>query len=515
MSVSRRQLLASGAGLAGLLAAGRAPAAIVREAARPATLQGVSSGDVSQGRAIIWSRTDRPARMLVEWSTSERFADATLVRGPDALETTDFTAKLDLGPLPLGERIYYRVQWQDLGDLKTLSEPATGSLVMPPAADAAHDLTVVFTGDVCGQGWGIDPARGGLSIFETMRRAQPDLFIHLGDSIYADGPITAEVPLDDGSVWRNITTPEKSSVAQTLEEFRGNYRYNLLDENVRRFNAEVAQIVLWDDHETHNNWYPTGQAADPRYSERSSAMLAARARAAFLEYQPIRHHWRDRERIYRQVRCGPLLDVFAWDMRSYRGANSANRQAKASAETAILGASQLAWLKRRLQASTATWKVIASDMPLGLVVADGQNFEAVANRDDGPPLGRELEIADLLRFIKVAKITGVLFLTADVHYAAAHYYNPAQAKFAEFQPFWEFVAGPAHAGTFGPGQLDATFGPQLKFLSIPPGMKPNRSPAEGFQFFGTLQIAARTKVLTASLSNAAGKELFTVDLEPA
>ena len=112
------------------------------------------------------------------------------------------------------------------------------------------------------------------------------------------------------------------------------------------------------------------------------------------------------------------------------------------------------------------------------------------------------------------KIRNVVFITADVHYAAAHYYDPAAAKFTEFQPFWEFVAGPAHAGTFGPGQLDATFGPQLKFLSIPAGMKANRPPSEGLQFFGTLKIAAASRVLTAKLHNIAGKELFSINLEP-
>ncbi len=38
-------------------------------------------------------------------------------------------------------------------------------------------------------------------------------------------------------------------------------------------------------------------------------------------------------------------------------------------------------------------------------------------------------------------------------------------------PFWEFVSGPLHAGTFGPGAFDNTFGPQLKFKGIPDGMK--------------------------------------------
>jgi alkaline phosphatase D len=498
-----------------MLAAQQAPAVVKREGARPTAAQGVASGDVAHDRAIVWSRCDRPGRMFVEWSLSERMEDATRVAGPSVLEATDFTGKIDLRGLPPAQRIFYRVLFQDLRDLKNWSEPAAGTFLTPPAAEAPpRDVMVSFTGDVCGQGWGIDPARGGLRMFETMRAAQPDLFIHLGDVIYADNPIESEVKLQDGTIWRNVTTEEKSRVAQTLDDFRGAFRYNLLDDNVRRFDAAVSQLVLWDDHETHNNWYPQGRFDDRRYQEQSSALLAARARTAFLEYQPIRQFLRDRERIYRNLRFGPTLEIFGWDMRSYRGANSTNRQTQLTPEAAILGAEQLAWLKSRLRASTATWKVIASDMPLGLVVSDRSNFEAVANGESGPPLGRELEIADLLKFLRDSAIRNVVFITADVHYAAAHYYDPAQARFTEFHPFWEFVAGPAHAGTFGPGRLDATFGPQLKFLGIPRGMKPNRPPSDGLQFFGTLAIDADTRILTARLHDVAGKVLFTVDLEP-
>jgi ABC transporter, phosphonate, periplasmic substrate-binding protein/PhoD-like phosphatase len=114
------------------------------------------------------------------------------------------------------------------------------------------------------------------------------------------------------------------------------------------------------------------------------------------------------------------------------------------------------WLKRALLNSRATWKVIASDMPLGLQVPDILGFEAWAN-GDGSALGRELELADLLQFIKYNAIKNVVWLTADVHYAAAHLYDPAQAQFTDFNPFWEFVAGPLHAGTFGPNKLDNTF----------------------------------------------------------
>ena len=109
-------------------------------------------------------------------------------------------------------------------------------------------------------------------------------------------------------------------------------------------------------------------------------------------------------------------------------------------------------------------------MPLSIIVYDDaankKGSEAIA-QGDGPPLGRELEIADMLRFIKTSGVVNTVWLTADVHYAAAHYYNPDKAQFQEFDPFWEFVAGPLHAGTFGPNELDNTFGPEVKFVKAP------------------------------------------------
>src|SRR6185369_15638921 len=104
-------------------------------------------------------------------------------------------------------------------------------------------------------------------------------------------------------------------------------------------------------------------------------------------------------------------------------------------ETAYFGRAQLDWLKDKLKHSKATWKAIACDMPLGLLVGDGLDpvsncprYDNSAN-GDGPVLGRELEIAELLRFVKTNGIRHLVWFTADVHYAAAHYYNPALARF--------------------------------------------------------------------------------------
>jgi len=69
----------------------------------------------------------------------------------------------------------------------------------------------------------------------TITEGSPDVFINSGDIIYADNPLVPSIPLPDGTVWRNLVTEAKSKVAETLDEYRGNYAYNLLDENARRF----------------------------------------------------------------------------------------------------------------------------------------------------------------------------------------------------------------------------------------------------------------------------------------
>ncbi|HEX2452890.1 MAG TPA: alkaline phosphatase D family protein [Vicinamibacterales bacterium] len=512
-----RQSVAAGAAAFGArplaLFASGAPAIIQSDADRPALPQGVASGMAGADRAVIWSRSDRAARMYVEYSTAESFRDVKRVAGPAALESSDFTARVLLTDLPAGQRIFYRVLFQDLMDLKRWSVPGPGTFVTAPSA-ASRDVSLIWSADTVGQGWGINQEWGGLRLYDTMRRASADLFVHCGDTIYADQPVQAEVTLDDGRIWKNIVTPAKSKAAETLDEFRGCYQYNLIDEHMRRFNAEVAQIVLWDDHEVHDNWYPTRSLdRETKYHVKSMALLAARGRQAFFEYNPLPLQGDDPERVYRTVPYGDLLEVFALDLRSYRGANSENRQPSMNEAAALMGAGQLEWFKARLAASRATWKVIASDLPIGLVVPDLPSFyEAFANADNGAPLGRELEIADLLRFIRDRRIRNVVWITADVHYSAAHEYHPSRAKFTEFDPFWEFVAGPLNAGTFGPNALDATFGPEVKFNSVPPGFKGNRPPSDGLQFYGELRIDRRTRAMTASLHDLAGATIYSVEL---
>lgn len=493
--MDRRAFLASSL----LLGCGAPPRPLVtppRRAGTPPKLPfGVQVGEVSDDRANVWSRADRKAQMKVVWSHNGA-AHTELGRLVD--ESNDYCGLIELAGLPRGARIEYAVSF--VGE--AASAPVTGSFVT--AGDG--DVSFAWSGDTCGQGYGIDPELGGLKVYEAMRKQAPHFFVHSGDMIYADNPIEAVKTAPDGTVFHNLVIPEKKKVAETLAEFRGAFGYALLDENVRRFHSEVPVIVQWDDHEIHNNWWPGQTLADERYVEPRASVLAQRARRAMFEYTPIR---RGRE-IHRVIRRG-LVDVFMLDARSFRAPNGKNLEKDASDMTAFLGAAQLSWLQSELLASTATWKVIACDQPIGLVIGDGwddgvQLHEGWANNDPGPPRGREHEMKLLLQFFQEKAIKNFVFITADVHYVAAHEYAAERGKIGPFPTFWEFVVGPLHAGGFGPSPMDATFGGKVIYSRVPPVM--NQPPLGVWPSFGTMHIDRGTHALTVRLHDGLGGVLF-------
>ena len=479
---------------------------------RPILSHGVQSGDVSLRGAVLWTRSDRPARMVVELSRDPEFRHGVRrLRGPVLTPRTDLTGRVRLRGLPRGAELHYRVRAVDLDDPRRSSQPLTGRLRTP--GHRGEDVSFLWSGDIVGQGWGINPAFGGFRAASAMLELDPDFFLCSGDTVYSDNPLVETVPLPDGTTWRNIVTPEKSKVAETLREFRGQFKYNLLADNWREFLARTPQVNQWDDHEVHNNWYPGQILDDARYTEKRVDVLAARARRSWGEYVPTLPSVADPHgRIYRVVHYGPLLDVFVLDMRTNKDPNSPNRQALP--HEGVLGDAQVAWLERGLRRSRALWKVIANDLPLGLIVPDGAvNQEGLAQGDPGGPLGREGEVARILSFLKRHGIRNHVWLTADVHYTAAHRYTPQAAFFKDFEPFWEFVSGPLNAGAFGPNALDVTFGPEARFVETAP--HPNTSPAEGSQFFGEVAIEGGSGRMTVRLRGVDGSVRYQKTLEPA
>jgi alkaline phosphatase D len=504
-AVTRRALLKTAAASAAITAIGGVARPSLSWAPdRPQITHGVQSGDVSLDSGVVWARADRPSRMLVEVATSDSFRDIKSAVLVDALPESDFTAKALIDALPPNQDIFYRISFQDLSSA-VFGEPSIGRFRTAP--HERRSVSFLWSGDTMGQGWGIDETRGGMRTYATMRRNRPDFFIHCGDNIYADCPIRPEQKLPNGKIWRNLVTEEKSKPAETLAEYRGNYKYNLLDENLRAFNAEVPTLALWDNHEVMESWWPEEPLPHRPTGEQNALAFAARARRAFHEFLPMRETMVEPGRVYRKMQYGPLLDVFMLDMRSYRGPDGAHPDRVYRPDDYLLGPIQVAWLKRELARSTAAWKVIAVDSPIGYVVSTNGTEYA-----DGPR-GRGIEIADLLVFIKRAGIRNTLWITADLHYTAAHHYDPNLAVFQDFEPFWEFVSGPIHAGTWTPVAMDRTFGPRVVFRNASSKEQgDNLAPCFGLQFFGHVAIDGATEALTVTLKDVADRALWSITL---
>ena len=119
--------------------------------------------------------------------------------------------------------------------------------------------------------------------------------------------------------------------------------------------------------------------------------------------------------------------------------------------------------------------------------------EAWAN-GAGPPLGRELELADLLRFVKRRRIRNVV---GGDRRRALRGGPPLRPEAGGASPTstrsGSSSAGPLHASTYGPNQLDPTFGPQAEVPVARLGQAARRSPADGAQYFGTMRIDAQQR----------------------
>lgn len=227
------------------------------------------------------------------------------------------------------------------------------------------------------------------------------------------------------------------------------------------------------------------------------------------------------ESVYaRHVPYGPDLDVFVLDTQSNWAANGSSNKTRTISDTRWLAAAQLQWLKDALRCSTAKWKVVVVDVPLGVVGPDGNNGRCVQRKNSGGSLeARQFDVAHLLRHIKAAGVDNVVWLTAGVHHCAAHYYDPAAARFTDFEPFWEFVAGPGHATIDGPCELDDTFGPLSVFERTAPRDRANSSrayshPGKDFSCLGKVNVEPGGP-MTVSFADQDGALLFAQVLEPA
>jgi len=215
-----------------------------------------------------------------------------------------------------------------------------------------------------------------------------DFQLLLGDTVYADGAVTLA---DYRAFWADY-----QSVSGLVD-----------------LCASTSLVATWDDHEVANNWVR---------SELPAGQFEA-ALQAFRESLP-QGEGPAGTGVWRSLRWGRTLELFVLDCRGERDGS-----------TLYLSTEQMDWLKAGLSASDARFKIIANSVPITDMTALAGTALA-EDRWDGYPAQRE----EILRHIVDGGITGVLWVTGDVHFGQIGHIDPEGGLAHDL---WEVYCGPA------------------------------------------------------------------------
>lgn len=358
--VSRRRFLelAGAAGAAALVAplldgvAGGTPAPLRPAAAPPlppgyvpSWPDGVIAGDPHADGSVIWARLGAPANPAAQldllWEVAEDAAFAVIAAGgtTSTTATDDFCAKVAVTGLQPDRWYWYRFT-------AGAATSPVGRLRTAPTAAASPDR-LRYAWCSCQQ------RNDSLYVAHTAMRNEPDLdfFMHLGDYVYVSDTNTL-----------------------TLDDYRGVYHTFKANSRLQDLQANVPLVAIIDDGEFYNGVDAYGPPA----------RLAA-GRKAWVETMPLSTPPGDPFRFYRSFPWGDLAEVFMIDTRSYRDpaieAGNDTRTPEGAPmldpSRTTLGASQKAWLKQGLAASSRLWKLLGNSYNMSPV--------RVQDLDPGPP----------------------------------------------------------------------------------------------------------------------------------
>lgn len=443
---------------------------------------GTAIGEVTPTSVVVWGRCERPATFHVRIVPGDRLFEA------EAAAAHDHTARIVVDGLRSAAPYTYNA-WCSSGGLNLEGQMTSraGAFRTAPEPSATVPVRLVWGGDVGGQNVCRDATRG-YPVFDTMAARRPDLFIALGDMIYADDSCTAT------GRYGNAQLPGPPP-AEDREGFWAHWRYNRADPHQQALLAKVPMVAVWDDHEIADDAGPQHELFTP-------------ALQAFLDYQPLQPPAADPTRTYRSLRWGKSLELFVLDMRQYRAANQAPDDG--ATPKSMLGAAQRAWLEQALLASDATWKVIVASVPFAIPTGRGAARDGFAA--GGTPTGFAREAAELFAFLHAHGIRNHVWLTTDLHFATGLAYRPIAADPSFVSR--EFVTGPLNAGVFPKADLDPTFRPERLFL-----YPPVRTAITSFDdalhafTFGLLEIAPNGR-LSLAVVNANGQVVYRTTIQP-
>lgn len=218
-------------------------------------------------------------------------------------------------------------------------------------------------------------------------RERLDFFVLLGDTIYAD--------------WFGNNG-----------EFELKWREAMARSGMRELTASTSVIATWDDHEIFNNW---------SWASRGMPETYERALRAFRRALPQRQSPDGSGRLWRSLRWGDAVEIFALDSRSER------------LDGDYISPDQMRWLKEGLSRSTARFKLVMSSVPIFDFTGTVGESILTSDRWQAFPEQRSELVAHS------AAIPGVVFLAGDIHIGAAGRVDPEGGPGWDM---WELICGP-------------------------------------------------------------------------
>ncbi|WNO52416.1 alkaline phosphatase D family protein [Stakelama saccharophila] len=434
LKLRRRTMLAG----MGALAAAPLPVRARRsETGNPRLMQGPMVGAVTGSEILIWGRASGPYRVEIEYADNPDFANARRSAPVQAQAERDFTTVSRLTGLESGRRYYYRPLVE--GDQPKYRQELSPYSVRTAPAEPAK-IRIAFGSCARVQE---DPEQ---PIWGAVLRSEPDLFLWLGDNIYAD----SRIPGVMAEIYRR-----QRDVAGAQPVLR-----------------QVPQLAIWDDHDFGEG------GADRTFATREQSL------ALFKQYwaNPA-YGLPDAPGVFFRYSYGGT-DFFFLDDRYYRDPNDMPQ----SAEKTQIGAAQREWLQQSL---------LESDAPFKLVIAGGG---WTRTQPDEQPVGWGSwasflhERNALFDFIRDNRIGGVVLLSGDTH---AGELNAVPWSARGGYDFYDLVASPLAQDT------------SINWFRRRPERR-IRGAYAGSANFGELEIdaAADRPKLTYKLRNIYGKSVW-------
>jgi alkaline phosphatase D len=308
--------------------------------------------DATHDSVLIWVRGNGTARVRVDFGNDA--PSAQLTSGPTVVlaKETGYSAAIPLTHLASGKTWIYRII--DAASSKPLFQPGwfkTAPIELTP-------FTFAFSADM-------EEAYQPFKLFDVIGNKQPDFFLHLGDTVYAD-------------------YPRQKRFSPSVSHYRDKHAANRKDQHLQKFLSRHVTYAIWDDHEIEDN----ANSLNPHMEK---------ALQVFKEYWPCKAA--DPAALYRQFSWAGI-DFFILDTRRFRSQQSMTD----GPDKTMLGSTQKSWLKERLKASTAPFKFIITSVPFHGSLADTWG-------------SYRTERDEIAGFIRSEKIPGTIFLTGDYHVA--------------------------------------------------------------------------------------------------